>query len=566
MDFLTITIIIVIVVVLLFLLRWAYLRAVTIRNRLLMERVFTNIGHELLTPLTVISASIERLRREQPSASREYALMDLNIERMVRLLQQILETSKSQTGELKLRVAQGDVMEYISKTVLCMEPFIAQRGLELSILCSPRSMMGWIDSDKLDKIIYNLVSNAAKYTESPGKVSIKATTNKTYDHVIIRVSDTGIGIDPEQKKRLFQRFYDGNYRSMRTYGTGLGLALTRDLVYLHGGNIDCESELGRGTTFTVTIPISKDSFSASQIDEAHPVEFNAPPTAIIDLKDLLPTAEESSTTQTARIDPADEDSYKILLVEDNVELLMLMRTLLSGKYHVYTASNGKEALEVIGSEDLDLIISDVMMPVMDGNELTRRVKSDPDLSHLPIILLTARSQEDDRHESMLIGADDYIVKPFKLRDLELRINNMVENRKRIRRDFITQPIEQQPAPVTPEMEFLARATECVQAHLDDSDFDRDAFAAAMGASASTLYNRLRAITGLGVSSFIRDIRMKEARRMARSQPGIRVSDLAYKVGFKDPKYFTTCFKKEFGMLPSEFIDQLNAPATEKEPS
>ena len=561
MNILITILVIIVLAVILFIGRWAYLRAVRIRNRLLMERVFTNIGHELLTPLTVLSASVERLRMQHQGNGKELALMDLNIERMVRLLQQILETSKSQTGELKLLVAQGDVMEYISKTALCMEPFIAQRGLELSIQCVPRSMMGWIDSDKLDKIIYNLMSNAAKYTNHPGRVDLRVTTNKAYDHVIIKVSDTGIGISPDMRKKLFQRFYDGNYRSMKTFGTGLGLALTRDLVYLHGGTIECESEVGRGTTFTVTLPIHKDAFSAAQIDENHPVEFSPRSTAILDIKDLLPAADDVPKAQAARIDPADDDSYTILLVEDNVELLMLMRTLLSSKYHVYTASNGKEALQVVSQKELDLIISDVMMPEMDGNELTRQIKSDPELSHLPIILLTARTQEEDRRESMLIGADDYITKPFKLGDLELRINNMVENRKRIRREFMAQPLDVQVA-ATPEEEFLKKATECVQAHLGDSDFDRDTFAIEMGASSSTLYNRLRTLTGLGVSSFIRDVRMKESRRMAQAQPGIRVSDLAYKVGFKDPKYFAFCFKKEFGMLPSEFIEQLSQPSSQ----
>jgi YesN/AraC family two-component response regulator len=265
------------------------------------------------------------------------------------------------------------------------------------------------------------------------------------------------------------------------------------------------------------------------------------------------------------MDELDDDSYKLLVVEDNVELLMLMQQLLRQKYYVKTASNGEDALKVIESNELDLIISDVMMPVMDGYELTRRVKSNPNTSHLPIILLTAKTQEEDREEALRLGADSFVTKPFKLGDLELRITNIVENRKRIRREFKEQTSEetlqrvevQADVKPTADQEFLKRALDCVHEHLSDADYDRDAFARDMGASASTLYNKLRSLTGMNVSNFIRDIRMKEAQRIARQQPDIRISDLAYKVGFHDPKYFSTCFKKEFGMQPSEYIENLS---------
>ena len=266
--------------------RQLYLRSVRILNRLQMERAFTNISHELLTPLTVISASIEQLKQQEPRLSKDYALMELNINRMVRLLQEILETSKAQTGELKLKVSQGDVMEYIRQTGLCLEPLMAKRRLTFGITCSPQSMMGWIDTDKLDKIIYNLLSNAAKYTNAGGKVNLDVHTNKTYDHIIIKVTDNGIGMSEEQQKHLFRRFYDGDYRKMQTTGTGLGLPLARDLVYLHGGTIDCESRQGEGTVFTVTIPINKEAFSALQIDESHKIDINTPKTAILDVAHL----------------------------------------------------------------------------------------------------------------------------------------------------------------------------------------------------------------------------------------------------------------------------------------
>lgn len=540
--------------------RELYLRSVRIRQRLQMSRVYTNITHELLTPLTVISASVERLRDKDPSQAADYDLMQLNIERMVRLLQQILETSKSQSGELRLRVAQGDVMQYIQQTALCIEPLMAKNKLDFTVDCQPESMMGWIDTDKLDKIIYNLLSNAAKYTPDDGKVQLEVRTNRRFDRIIIKVRDNGIGIPKEKQTHLFRRFYDGDYRQMQTFGTGLGLSLVHDLVFLHGGEISCNSEEGRGTTFTVVLPINKESFNSSQIDEDNKFDINNAHSTVLDLATRMKKPEnlESTNTETMR---ADDDSYKLLIVEDNVELLMLMQQLFSRDYRVLTATNGEEALRVIGSNELDLVISDVMMPIMDGYELTRRLKNDPNTRHLPVILLTAKTQEEDREEALTIGADDYVTKPFKLHDLELRINNIIENRKRLQTEFRQQTAEETEQAViiaqpSAEQEFLSRAIDCVHDHLDDADYDREAFAADMGASASTLYNKLRSLTGMNVSSFIRDIRMKEAQRIARQQPDIRVSDLAYRVGFQDPKYFATTFKKQFGVTPTEFLEAL----------
>ena len=559
-----IILIIVAVVALFFLGREVIQRGIRVRHRLQMSAIYTNITHELLTPLTVISASVDRLREKAPSNEQDYDLMQLNIERMVRLLQQILETSKSQSGELKLLVAQGDVMQYIRQTAVCIEPLMAKKGLDFKIECEPETMMGWIDTDKLDKIIYNLLSNAAKYTDGEnGKVLLQVHTNKHYDHIIIKVSDNGIGIPPDKMKKLFRRFYDGEYRQQKTIGTGLGLALTRELVYLHGGTIECDSEEGVGTTFTVTLPINKESFSVSQIDEHHRLDINMARSAILDIANRLHDEEPQELEESNVVD---DDAYKLLIVEDNVELLMLMNQLLSTRYHVKTASNGKEALKIIKKEELDIIISDVMMPVMDGLTLTKRIKGDPNYPHLPIILLTAKTQEEDRNEALQIGADSYVTKPFKMSDLELRINNIVENRNRVREEFkgnlakpIAITIAQQPTNTepTPDELFLKRAMDCVYEHLDNSEYDRDALAADMGASSSSLYNKLRALTGLSINNFIRDIRMKEAMRLAQQNPLIRVSDLAYKVGFKDPKYFSTCFKKEYGLLPKEYIESLS---------
>ena len=534
-----------------------YLRSLRLRRRLQMSNIFTNITHELLTPLTVISASVDKLRDEAPNHSHDYDLMQLNIQRMVRLLQQILETSKSEAGQLKLVVAQGDVMRYIRETAECLEPLLAQKKQHFTISCYPESMMGWIDTDKLDKIIYNLLSNAAKYSHEDGEVTLKVQTNTTFDHIRIEVSDTGDGIPPEKMKNLFHRFHDGEYRKHRTIGTGLGLYLTHDLVYLHHGTIRCESEVGKGTTFTVELPINKESFAPDQIDETRTIDFNIPKNAIIDVQALTPDVYiEENDPQ----DHPDEDIYRLLIVEDNAELLMLMRQLLKSSYRVYAAKNGREALDIIHQKELDLIISDVMMPEMDGYELTKAVKSDPNYSHLPIILLTAKTQEEDEQEALLLGADEYLTKPFRLKDLKLRIDNIIENRKRIQAEYHQETADDArrivTAPNTLDEEFLSRVLECIYSHLDDDTYDREALAADMGASPSTIYNKLRSITGLNVSGLIRDVRLKEAHRLAQTDPTLRVSDLAYKVGFRDPRYFSTCFKKQFGVQPKEFMESL----------
>ena len=526
-----------------------------------MSAIFTNITHELLTPLAVISASVDKLRDTAPDYVHEYDLMQFNIQRMVRLLQQILEASKSDAGELRLLVAQGDVMRYIRETAECLEPLIAKKDMTFSINCQPESMMGWIDTDKLDKIIYNLLSNAAKYGKVGGHVSIDAVTNNTYDQVEIKVSDDGEGISPKHMKYLFKRFHDGDYRKHQTIGTGLGLSLTRDLVDLNHGTIDCKSEEGKGTVFTVTLPINKEAFDPRQIDEQHKIDFSIPKNTIVDINTIVPDVNAEPEDET------EEDGYKLLVVEDNLELLMLMKQLLKSTYRVYIARNGIEALKVINEKELDLIISDVMMPEMDGLELTQKVKADPNFNHLPIILLTAKTHEKDEQEALLYGADEYLRKPFRLGDLKLRIDNIIENRKRMQTEFsqMTEEEEQQTIEKIPGADdtFVKEAIELVHKHIDDESYDRDALASDMGSSASSLYNKLRSITGMHVSAFIRDVRMKEAKRLATENPQMRVSDLAYRVGFHDPRYFATCFKKHFGIQPKEFLESLQKKERKK---
>ena len=539
-----------------FLGRWLYIRSMRIRNRVQMNYIFTNITHELMTPLSILSALVERLRTVSPEGKKDYDLMDLNIQRMVRLIQLILETSKSNAGQLKLLVSNGDVMQYIKETARCIEPLMSRKGLQFTCHCAPESMMGWIDTDKLDKILFNLLSNAAKYTGENGKVTLDITTNRNYDHIIIRVIDNGIGIPKDKMKHLFSRFYDGDYRSNQTLGTGLGLSLTRDLVYLHGGNIRCDSKEGVGTTFTVNLPINKEAFSASQIDDKH-IVTNITHRTITDIESTEAVSVYGNQEEETVVK---EGASRILIVEDNHELLMVMKQIMQAKYNVLTASNGREAMSLIYTQPLDLIVSDVMMPGMNGYELTRQIKQNKTYSHLPIILLTAKTQEEDKEEALSAGADDFVVKPFKIGTLQLHIDNLIANRQRITREkpLTIENSYEQPTdkPLTYDQEFLQRAIRCIHEHLDDADYSREDFASDMGASTSTLYNKLRALTGKNVTVFVRDIRLEAACKMAQENADLRVSDIAYRVGYKDPKYFATTFKKVMGEQPKEYFAKL----------
>ena len=543
------------VIILAFFIRLIYMRSMRLRQKLRMSYVFTNITHELLTPLTVLSASIDKMRDEAPQMSHDYDLMQINIQRMVRMLQQILETSKSQAGELKLLCAQGDVMRYIRETAQYLEPLIVKKKMKYTIECQPESMMGWIDTDKLDKIIYNLVSNAAKYCKENGEVSLRVTTSPHYDRIRIVVSDTGVGIPKDKMRNLYRPFQDGSYRQNKNIGTGLGLALTHDLVYLHRGTIKCESEVGEGTSFTIELPINKEAYTADQIYEGGQITFDNSKNPYIDNKEA---PSEINAVLNLNELPQKHDS-SLLIVEDNPELLMLMHQLLTTYYNIYIAHNGYEAIEMIRQKPIDLIISDIMMPGMDGYELTKQIKEDPDYAHLPIVLLTAKRDMDDEQRALLLGADDFLTKPFKLKELKIRVDNIIQNRKRIKTEnkhAEDLAEEEPPRELTADELFLQRVRQMVLDHLEDDDYDRDALASDMGASASTLYNKLRAIANVNVSTFIRNIRMDEAKRIATENPDIRISDLAYQVGFRDPRYFSTSFKKHFGMQPTEFLDNL----------
>ena len=474
--------------------------------------------------------------------------MNSNIQRLIRLLQQILEFRKAETGNLKLRVSPGDIAAFVKNAAESFQPLVKKRKIHFSFLCDPESMIGYFDMDKLYKILYNLLSNAAKYNKEDGFIQVSLSYDETdKDFILLKIKDNGKGISKEKQKNLFKRFYEGDYRKFNTIGTGIGLSLTKDLVELHGGTISVESEVDHGTEFMVRIPIERSYYDEEQIDDEAISLMQNP----VNYEDTQEDADVETQEVTIK-------ANTILLVEDNGELLHLMTKLLSRKYNVFTAQNGKEGIAVLEKEDVDLIVSDVMMPEMDGIEFCKYVKGHLEMSHIPMILLTAKNKEEDRAEAYEIGADAFISKPFNLTVLHARIRNLLKYKERMARDFKNQIVfEVKDLNYTSlDEDFIQRAIHCVNNHLEDPNFDQAQFADEMRTSKSTLYKKLKSLAGLNTSSFIRNVRLKAACRiMEEKGTNVRVSELAYAVGFNDPKYFSSCFKKEFDMLPSEYIER-----------
>ncbi len=525
------------------------------KNRLQMGVFLTNITHELLTPLTVISATVYKLKESVPQHEEDFQVIDHNINRTTRLLRQILEVRKSQAGQLKLLVSRGNLTAFIQNICENIRPMAVRHGIGLTVNVPKKEYPAWFDTDKLEKILINLLSNAIKYSREEGNVTLALTKEK--DNAVISISDNGIGMSKEKIKHLYTRFFDGDYRQQKITGTGIGLSLTHDLVKLHHGEIKCESTEGEGTTFTVTIPTNKGTYSAQEIDQTGVSrQINS---QIIRQAVLEENGQDKKTHPSVFIR---KNVSKILIVEDNEELLSVMYQMLSKNYHVLTAKNGKQAMNIIMKEQLDLVVSDIMMPVMDGIELTRQLKADKSFWQLPIILLTAKNKEEDKTEGYATGADAYVTKPFKFEDLTVRIDTLIANRKKIREKItseqsLSEPNNEDTAHYSdPDKAFVEKATETVLQHLADTEYDRDSFARDMVLGSYTLYNKVKATTGQTIVGFITSIRMKEAQRMLKSNPDILISDLSARVGYNTPKHFSNCFKKEFGIFPKEFAEQV----------
>ncbi|GAB6007438.1 two-component regulator propeller domain-containing protein [Dysgonomonas reticulitermitis] len=508
-------------------------------------RYFTNISHDFLTPLTIIQCLIDDIEAASKKKILQLDIMKSNVNRLRRLLQQVLDFRKVESGNLKLKVSNGDISTFIQD--ICYNnftPLINKKKINFTFESEPAQIQAYFDADKIDKIIYNLLSNALKYTPAKGCVNLRLQIFIKENHpcLAIRISDTGIGIHPDDINNIFKRFYyNKNIDAGQT--NGIGLSLSRDLVELHHGTISVESELNIGTVFNIEIPIDEDSFSAKELNK------NTVATPIIEEFDNI-------VKKGISIDENEDiakENINILLVEDNEDILYTIKNILLKRYNVFTATNGFIALNIIKTNDIDIIVSDVMMPEMDGLELCRTLKNNIETSHISVLLLTAKNSVEDRIECYDAGADGYISKPFEIKVLVSRINNFLINKKNKQAKFKSN-VEINIATLnypSIDEQFLDNAVKIIEKHLSQTDFDINIFAQFLNMSKSSLYRKIRTMTGLPPNEFIRNIRLKHACQLLKDR-SISISEVAYAVGFTDQRYFAKCFKTEFNMTPTEY--------------
>ncbi|MFA9392135.1 MAG: two-component regulator propeller domain-containing protein [Prolixibacteraceae bacterium] len=522
---------------------------------LLRMRFFTNISHDLKTPLTLIIAPIEQLLKTEAEETKKYQLRTIhrNATRLLKLINQIMDLRKQETGNLKLNLDHGEINAFVKNIADSYEDIVKQRKIKFIYTPCPVNINTAFDHDKLDKIIFNLLSNAFKYTPENGVIEIRIELKNSMDlenkdekgtiitspkAIAISVVDSGIGIAHEECSKIFERFYQIKHSSdHKQEGTGIGLSLANDFAKLHGGWIEVESEPDKGSIFTLLFPSS-----GGQFIENISTSMNIEEDELSDeIDNQLQIELQTSNKQT------------ILVVEDNYDLRDYLVNLLSINYHVLAASDGEEGIELAENKIPDIIIADIMMPKLDGIEMLKVLKRNIRTNHIPFILLTAKSSDMDRLNGLKEGADDYITKPFNIDILETRIKNLLAIRKNLKEKYIRH-LKLDPKDVEIENEdekFLRKALRIVEENIENSEFSVEVFALEMGLSRVHLYRKLHALIEESPVDFIKRIRLKRAAQLL-SESQMNVSEVCYAVGFKNPVYFAKCFKKEYKMLPSDY--------------
>ena len=503
---------------------------------------FTNVSHELRTPLSLILSPLEGMMRSVHDRDiiSKLRLIERNARQLLTLTNQMLDLRRIVSGKESLKLEQGDLVATVRE--VCSDfAGLSDKGITLTFHITQTAISMVYDKDKIVKMVTNLLSNAFKFTPKNGRVDVRLRLD---DHTVsITVADNGCGVSDEDKQHLFERFYQSK-ANKQGGGSGIGLNLVWEYAQMHGGKVTVSNNDGGGTVFTIALPCQSmalaSTATASEDDkEGYVTSF---------VNDLPATATEATEAVDGK------NLATILLVDDNEDFLAFLSSELTHYYIKRYATNGREALDSIHSSKPDLVLTDIMMPVMDGNELCRQIKQDEHLHDLPVIMLTARLSDENEIESRECGADDYIKKPFSMPLLKLRIDTLLD-KNRVDSDGKIQPRIAQPKITSEDEKFVDKTTKYIEQHLSDTDMSVEQMATDMGLSRVQLYRRLVSVTGKTPSEFIRLIRLRHAARLIRESQ-MSVSEIAYKVGFASPRYFSRCFKELYGFMPTEYKKQV----------
>ena len=529
------------------------------------SRFFANISHELRTPLTLIQGPIEDLveGRIKDGIKAQYQMILRNTKRLQQLITQLLELARIDNGQEKLQPTNQDLIPFLRQIFSSFKTMSQNQGVEITFFSEWKSFPTTFDEDKLEKICVNLLSNALKFTPSGGSVLFfigHPKDNEQHpakDGVLLKISDTGVGIPTDQIPYVFDYFYQvDDSQTQKFEGSGIGLALVKQYVALYNGQISVNSTLNRGTTFSIFLPLQEKA--AVQVPESI-AEVRTPIDSLTNktqLEYLIPSPQPSPSK---KYNTRDKAAPGVLLVEDNEDIRMYIKRCLGDDYHVFEAINGAEGLALAIDQIPDLIISDVMMPVMDGFEFCQAIRTNQCTSHIPIILLTARVEVSDRLHGIEYGADAYLTKPFKREELDLRIAKLIEQRENLRQKFASQ-ITLQPAGLnitSLDKQFLDKLIGFIESEISNEQISLADLSTAIGMSRTQIHRKLKALTGESPGEFIRRFRLQRAAQLLKTSQ-LNVSEIAFEVGFRSHSHFSQAFRRYYKVSPSDYIKQLNS--------